>query len=80
MYTTIQKWGNSQAVRIPKGILEMADLHENDKVEVAADNHQIIISRVAKKHKSIEERLKGYNGNGECKDWDTGITKGKEVW
>ncbi|MDD4048686.1 MAG: AbrB/MazE/SpoVT family DNA-binding domain-containing protein, partial [Clostridia bacterium] len=24
MFTTIQKWGNSQAVRIPKAILELA--------------------------------------------------------
>ena len=80
MYAKSQKWGNSQAIRIPKGILETADLHENDKVEIAADNHQIIIRRAAKKHKTIEERLAGYNGNYECSEWDSGSTKWKEVW
>lgn len=38
MYTTIQKWGNSHAVRLPKGILEVADLSENDRVEIKAEN------------------------------------------
>jgi antitoxin MazE len=33
MHTTIQRWGNSQAVRLPKTILEVLLLKENDQVE-----------------------------------------------
>ena len=40
MCTTIQKWGNSHAIRIPKAILEMAELNENDKVKIKGSKWQ----------------------------------------
>lgn len=80
MYATIQKWGNSQAVRLPKGLLEDAAMRENDRVEIKAENGCIIISHVNKKHKTIKERLAGYNGDYTGKEWDTGAPQGKEVW
>lgn len=60
MYTTIHRWGNSQAVRLPKGILEIASLRENDQVEITAEHDCIIIRRAKKKHLTIEERFEGY--------------------
>ncbi len=80
MYTTIQKWGNSQAIRLPKAILEAADLHENEKVEINADNNVIVIKRINKKHKKLEERLSGYTGDYKPYEWSTGGSKGNEVW
>jgi len=49
-------------------------------VEIKAENGCIIISRVNKKHKTIEERLTGYDGDYMSKEWDTGAPQGKEVW
>lgn len=80
MYTTIQKWGNSQAIRLPKGLLEVASLRENDRVEVHAENGCIIIRRAAKKHRTLEERLASFIGDYNCSEWDTGKPQGKEVW
>ena len=80
MYSTIQKWGNSQAIRLPKGILEAVSLCENDRVEINAENGCIIIKRTNKKHKTLAERLSGYNGDYECTEWETEKTQGKEVW
>jgi len=80
MYTTIQKWGNSQAVRLPKGILEVAGLQENDRVEIKAENSRIVIKPLNKKHKKLEDRIAEYTGNYKCNEWDTGKAKGKEVW
>ena len=80
MYAIIQKWGNSQAIRLPKGILEVADLHENDRVEINADNDRIVIKRINKKHKTLEERLASYTGDYNCSEWDTEETRGKETW
>lgn len=80
MLATIQKWGNSQAVRIPKGILEDAALHENDRVEINVERGHIIIKRVnIKRHRTISERLKGYNGGYACTEWNTGRPEGNEV-
>jgi antitoxin MazE len=80
MYTTIQKWGNSQAIRLPKGILEAVDLHENDRVEINADNDIIVIRRMNRRHKKLEERLADYNGDYKASEWNTGVVKGNEEW
>jgi antitoxin MazE len=79
MYATIQKWGNSQAIRLPKGLLEVATFHENDKVEINAEKDCIVIKRANKKHKTLEERLAGYNDNYQVSEWDTGESQGNEV-
>ena len=80
MYSTIQKWGNSQAIRLPKGILEAADMHENDRVEINAEDDTIIIKRANKKHMKLEERIADYTSGHKPSEWDTGEKKGSEVW
>jgi len=63
MVTTIQKWGNSQGIRLPKVILEMAELKENDQVKVTVDNDTIVIKKTTRKPRakvSLEERLEAY--------------------
>ena len=79
MYTTIKKWGNSRAVRLPKAVLEMVGLHENARVEIKVQDGKLIISPV-KKHKTLEERIAGYKGDYQCSEWDTGKPVGKEVF
>ncbi len=79
MYTSIQKWGNSQAVRLPKPVLEMAGLNENDKVEIKVQDGNLIIIPV-KKHKRLEERIAEYEGDYQCCEWETGKPAGKEVF
>jgi len=79
MYSTIQKWGNSQAVRLPKAILEMAELKENDKVEIRVENGSLIIIPI-KRHKTLTERIAGYKGDYVCSEFDTGNAKGNEVF
>lgn len=34
-------------------------MHVNERVEIEADNDRIIIKRINKKHKTLEERLAG---------------------
>ena len=55
MYSTIRKWWNNQAIRLPKGILEVAALHENDRVKIKAENGCIVIKRLNRKHKAFED-------------------------
>jgi antitoxin MazE len=78
MYTTIQKWGNSNAIRIPKTILEMTELSENDKVELRVQDGNITIIPV-KKYISLAERIAKYEEEYKCEEWDVGTPKGKEV-
>ncbi|WP_084052957.1 AbrB/MazE/SpoVT family DNA-binding domain-containing protein [Desulfonispora thiosulfatigenes] len=78
MYSTIQKWGNSQAVRIPKYILEMTGLNENDQVELKVQEGIMVLIPV-KKHKTLKERISNYTGDYKCAEWDTGKPQGEEV-
>ena len=83
MTTTIQKWGNSQAVRLPKPILESLLLKENDPVEIIAERDSIIIRKAVRKrraNKSLEERFTNYNGKHAFSEHDWGEPIGKEVW
>ncbi len=83
MLTTIQKWGNSKGVRLPKAILDALLLHENDSVEVYAESESIIIRKAARKRRakrSLEERFEGYSGDYQCVEWDTGKPVGREEW
>lgn len=80
MNSLIQKWGNSQAVRLPKAILEIAHLGENEPVQIFAEQGRIIIKRASGiKHKTLKERLEGFEGDYVFEEWDTGVPVGQEV-
>ena len=80
MRSTIQKWGNSQAIRLPKGILETAQLGENETVQIFAEQDKIVITKVTDvRHKTLKERLKGFEGEYVFEEWRTGAPAGKEV-
>lgn len=81
MRSTIQKWGNSQAIRLPKAILETAQLGENEKVQIFAEQDIITIRKAdTPKHKTLKERLAGFKGEYAFREWDTGAPVGSEVW
>ena len=49
MQATIQKWGNSQGIRIPKAFLEAVGMGENDLVEINRDDDNIVITKIKEK-------------------------------
>lgn len=71
MIVKIKKWGNSQGIRIPKSILEVAHFSINEELEITALEGKIILEQVHR-HKTLKERLKNYDGNFQCSEWDTG--------
>lgn len=80
MLSTIQKWGNSQAIRLPKAVLETAQLKENETVQIIAEQDRIIIKKADTfRHKTLKERLANYSGEYIFEEWDTGRPVGKEV-
>ncbi len=78
MLAKIQKWGNSNAIRIPKAIIEEANIGENTEVEIKVVSTNIVIIPL-KKHITLKERIVNYSGNYVCEEWDTGKKNGKEV-
>ena len=57
LYGTIQRWGNSQGIRIPKGALAASHIGENDAVEIIAEKNTITLRKV-NRPKSLDERTK----------------------
>ena len=81
MQATIQKWGNSQGIRIPKAFLEAVGLVENDCVELERVDDSIVIKKAMPSKKlTLDDIFAGYNGNDECEEFDWGKPVGREVW
>ena len=88
MFTTIQKWGNSQGLRIPKPMLESVGIRENDRVELIQTADSITLKKaVALPHKTLEQRLvefyeKPIEDIERCqeKEMDWGKAEGREIW
>ena len=59
MEGVIQKWGNSNAIRLPKSILQSVNIKENDSVMLTASGEEIIIRKLDKgfSHSTLEQRL-----------------------
>ena len=76
---TLEKWGNSQGIRLPKVLLDELGWSENDELSISKDEDKIIIQK-HNKRKSIVELFDGYNGNYKSEEIDWGETKGKEIW
>ena len=80
MEATIQKLGNSNAVRIPKTALAAANLKEKDKVQIITKQGEIIIKKSQKTHRSWAERFDGYAGTYEAGEFDTSAVGGERFW
>jgi len=80
MFTKVQKWGNSLALRIPKAFALDAQLKNNSLVEVSLVDGQIVIKPVAAQAWSLEQLLSNVTSNNLHREIDTGEAFGNEVW
>ena len=73
------KWGNSQAVRIPKTIIEQCNLRVGEELEIRVENGHIWLEPLSQKPtlKALVEKITPENRHGE-QDWGKPI--GNEVW
>jgi antitoxin MazE len=78
MAVKIQKWGNSLGVRIPKAVIEKADLRENSEVNVESKNGMIVIFP-AKKRYSLNSLLDQITKENLHHEEDFAV-EGNEVW
>lgn len=76
---TLQKWGNSQGIRVPKFLLDELGWKENEELSLSKDDDKIIIKKHSKR-KNIIELFDGYNENYKPEEIDWGEPKGKEIW
>ena len=85
MEAKLQKWGNSDGIRIPSSFLKSLNLKTNDIVELMQKDDTIIISKQKKKHLTLEERFEIFeklpsNEKGMVESYDWGEDVGKEIF
>ncbi len=78
LISTISKWGNSQGIRLTKDMLSLANMSLGDDISITADGQQIIIQKISKKRRSLEELFAGYEGSYKCHEAASGDSVGKE--
>lgn len=82
MVSKVQKWGNSQGLRLSKQLLDQADMNVGDEVEIVVGERQILVKKVADSRPKYDIRElvaripKGYK----AKEISFGSAVGKEEW
>jgi len=82
MITRIQRWGNSQGLRLAKQVLEDACISVGDDVDVAARDGMIVIAPVrrVRGRVSLQELVSRIPKDYKVEETDWGEPVGKEVW
>lgn len=79
MITTVQRWGNSLAIRIPKPFAVETDLQENSEVDIALDGDRIVVSP-ARKEWRLGDLVKAISPQNLHRETSWGDSAGREVW
>ena len=82
MVTKIQKWGNSQGLRLAKQVLEEAHISVGDDVDVKTRDGLIVISPVRRVRgkRSLQELVSRMPKDYKVEETDWGKPVGREVW
>ncbi len=82
MFTKVQRWGNSQAVRISKHILSEVSLEVGDAVEIVVRDGALVLTPVRPIRGAIrlEDLVAAIDGEYTPVVVDWGPPVGKEVW
>ena len=75
----VARWGNSQGVRIRRGVIDAAGLSVGDDVLLSVEDGRIVVSALRTRpryrragRRSIEEVFAGYEGPAEGAEWLVG--------
>jgi antitoxin MazE len=77
--TTVQRWGNSLAIRIPKAFAQEAGLEENTEVEMGVRGGALLV-RPARKDWRLDELVAGITSSNTHGETTWGPRTGREVW
>jgi len=82
MVTKVQKWGNSQGLRLAKQVLEDARISVGDDVDVTARDGVIVIAPVRRVRgkQSLRELVSRIPKSYKPEDIDWGGPVGREAW
>ncbi|MFA6009264.1 MAG: hypothetical protein WC799_04710 [Desulfobacteraceae bacterium] len=82
MLAKIQKWGNSQGLRITKALLVDAQISVGDDVNIAVKDGALIVTPAQKTRKkyNLKDLVAKIPDGYQTKETNWGKPTGKEVW
>ena len=80
METTIKKWGNSLALRIPKALAKEAGLHYEASVELSLVDGKLVIIPIERPKLDLEAMLDQITEDNLHAEVSFGPAVGQEVW
>ena len=82
MVTKVQKWGNSQGLRLAKQVLLDARISIGDDVDVCARDGMIVIAPVrrVRNGRSLQDLVARIPRNYRAEEVNWGKAEGREVW
>jgi antitoxin MazE len=78
--TTVSKWGNSLAVRIPRAIAKEARITEGDSLAMTLDQDGAIVLRSSRKKYELSELVSAITPKNRHRETEWGQPQGKESW
>jgi antitoxin MazE len=75
----IVKWGNSQAVRLPKAVLKQANVQQGDELTVRVEGHRISLEPAAPEI-TLDSLIASITSQNRHSELDWGRPVGNEVW
>jgi antitoxin MazE len=78
--TTLAKWGNSLAVRIPQSIAKEAGLNEGDFLALGLGGDGSIVLRSTRKKYELSDLVSRITPKNRHRETDWGRPQGKEAW
>lgn len=80
MDATVQKWGNSLALRIPSALAKDVHLRQGSVVEVAVVEGKMIVKPKGERRYSLSTLLQGVTKQNRHAEHDWGRAAGRESW
>ena len=82
MVTKVQKWGNSQGLRLGRQVLTEAGISVGDEVDVSAKDGIIVVVPVRRirGRRNLQELISRIPKNYRARELEWGKPVGKETW
>jgi antitoxin MazE len=79
MNATVQKWGNSLALRIPSSVAKDIHLRPGSAVELTVEDGTIVVKPAKKRKLSLSKLLSGVTKSNRHSEQDWGAPVGREI-
>lgn len=80
MRASVQRWGNSLALRIPKAMAQDTRLTQGSEVELMVEKGRLVVAPVRQPHYVLDGLLKKVTPKNRHREVDLGGPVGREVW